>query len=187
MPAKHAIGNVIASDELQEMATAYGPSCVLSAAARLGVADALGDAERSAVDVAASCRADAPSMYRLLRAMAALGLLNQTSPQHFRLTALGRPLRRDVPDSAWAAVVFWADLLANFWTQLGECVRTGQNATQVMEQAGIASRWSQDPDANGSSVRSWAPVRQRTTLPSSIHGHFPQPALSPTSAAVEAR
>jgi O-methyltransferase/methyltransferase family protein len=148
MPAKRAIGNVIASNELQEMATAYGPSCVLSAAARLGVADALGDAERSASDVAMACKADAGSTYRLLRTMAALGLLNQTSPQHFRLTALGQPLRRDVPDSAWASVVFWADLLANSWTQLGECVRTGQNAARVMEKAGIASRWSQDPDAS---------------------------------------
>lgn len=173
MPAKRAIGNVIASNELQEMATAYGPSCVLSAAARLGIADALGDAERSASDVAASCKADAPSMYRLLRAMAALGLLNQTDPQHFRLTALGKPLRRDVPDSAWAAVVFWADLLANFWTQLGECVRTGQNASQVMEKAGIASRWSQDPDANAifravmgtSPAKNYAPIVDSWTFP----------------------
>lgn len=173
MPAKRAIGNVIASNELQEMATAYGPSCVLSAAARLGIADALGDAERSASDVAASCNADAPSMYRLLRAMAALGLLNQTSPQHFRLTSLGKPLRRDAPDSAWAAVVFWADLLANFWTQLGECVRTGQNASQVMEKAGIASRWSQDPDANAifravmgtSPAENYAPIVDAWTFP----------------------
>lgn len=173
MPAKRAIGNVIASNELQEMATAYGPSCVLSAAARLGIADALGDAERSASDVAESCNADAPSMYRLLRAMAALGLLNQTDPQHFRLTALGKPLRRDVPDSAWAAVVFWADLLANFWTQLGECVRTGQNASQVMEKAGIASRWSQDPDANAifravmgtSPAENYAPIVDSWTFP----------------------
>jgi hypothetical protein len=173
MPAKHAIGNVIASNELQEMATAYGPSCVLSAAARLGVADALGDAERSASDVATACKSDPASMYRLLRAMAALGLLNQTSPQHFRLTALGKPLRRDVPDSAWAAVVFWADLLANFWTQLGECVRTGQNASQVMEKAGIASRWSQDPDANAifravmgtSPAENYAPIVDAWTFP----------------------
>ncbi len=173
MPAKHAIGNVVASNELQEMATAYGRSCVLSAAARLGVADALGDAERSAADVATTCKSDPASMYRLLRAMAALGLLNQTSPQHFRLTALGKPLRRDVPDSAWASVVFWADLLANFWTQLGECVRTGQNASQVMEQAGIASRWSQDPDANAifravmgtSPTENYAPIVDAWTFP----------------------
>src|SRR5579859_3052899 len=147
MPAKRAIGNVIASNELLEMAMAFGPSCVLCAAARLGVADALGDAERSVAHVAQVCKADPSSMYRLLRAMAALGLLTEIRPQHFRLTALGQPLRKDAPESAWAAVVFWADLLANFWSQLGECVRTGQNAAQVKEQAGVASRWSQDPEA----------------------------------------
>lgn len=148
MAMKNAIGNVIANTKLLEMATAFGPSCVLSAAARLGVADALGDAERSASEVAKACRADASSMYRLLRAMAALGLLEETQQRRFRLTEMGRPLRKDVPDSSSAAVVFWADLLADFWSHLAECVRTGQNAQQVMDKAGIASRWSQVPEAN---------------------------------------
>jgi O-methyltransferase domain/Dimerisation domain len=148
MPAKCGIGNVTAATDLLEMAMAYSRSCVLCAGARLGVADAMRDAERSAQDIAAACQADAASMYRLLRAMAALGLLEERKPQHFRLTALGQPLRKDVPDSAWASVIFWADLLADFWSQLGECVRTGQNAAQIMAQSGRPSRWSQDPEAS---------------------------------------
>jgi trans-aconitate methyltransferase len=175
MPAKRTIGNVTASTDLLEMAMAFGPSCVLCAAARLGVADALGDAERSASEVATACNADPSSMFRLLRAMAALGLLNETSPEHFRLTVLGRPLRKDVPDSAWAAVVFWADLLANFWSRLGECVRTGKNAAQVMEQAGIPSRWSQEPDAGSifravmgtSPAEDYAPIADAWPFPAS--------------------
>ena len=175
MPAKRTIGNVTASTDLLEMAMGFAPSCVLCAAARLGVADALGDAGRSASEVATACNADPTSMYRLLRAMAALGLLNETSPQHFRLTELGRPLRKDVPDSAWAAVVFWADLLANFWSQLGECVRTGKNGAQVMEQAGIASRWSQEPDAGSifravmgtSPAEDYAPIADAWPFPAS--------------------
>jgi hypothetical protein len=147
MPAKRAIGNVTAANDLLEMAMSFGPSNVLCAAARLGVADALGDAERSASEIASVCKADPSSMYRLLRVMAALGLLDETSPQHFRLTRMGQSLRKDVPESAWSAVVFWADLLADFWSQLGECVRSGQNATQVMEQANRRSRWSQDREA----------------------------------------
>ena len=147
MPAKSGIGNVTAATDLLEMAMAYSRSCVLCAGARLGVADALGDAERSAQEIATACKADSSSMYRLLRAMAALGLLEETKPQHFRLTEMGQPLRKDVPESAWSSVVFWSDLLADFWSQLGECVRTGQNAAQVMAQAGRPSRWSQDPEA----------------------------------------
>jgi predicted transcriptional regulator len=147
MATKYAIGNVIAYTELLEMAMAFGPSCVLSAAARLGVADALGNAERSALEVAKACRADPSSMYRLLRAMAALGLLEETPQQRFRLTEMGRPLRKDVPDSSSAAVVFWADLLADFWSHLAECVRTGQNAQQVMARRAShrAGRRSQKP------------------------------------------
>ena len=175
MPAKRTIGNVTASTDLLEMAMGFAPSCVLCAAARLGVADALGDMERSASEVATACNADPSSMYRLLRAMAALGLLSETSPQHFRLTELGRPLRKDVPDSAWAAVVFWADLLANFWSRLGECVRTGKNAAQVMEQAGIPSRWSQEPDAGSifravmgtSPAEDYAPIADAWPFPAS--------------------
>jgi hypothetical protein len=148
MPAKCGIGNVTANTELLEIAMAYSQSCVLSAAARLGIADALGDADRSAQEIASTCQADASAMYRLLRAMAALGLLQETKPQHFRLTAMGQPLRKDAPDSAWAGVVFWSDLLADCWSQLGECVRTGQNAVQVMAEAARIPRWSQDPNAS---------------------------------------
>ncbi|HEY3989004.1 MAG TPA: methyltransferase [Acidobacteriaceae bacterium] len=148
MPVKRGIGNVTANSELLEMAMAFGPSCMVSAAARLGVADALGDGERSASDIAAACQADATSMYRLLRAMAVHGLLTETQPQHFRLTEMGQALRKDAPDSGWAGVIFWSDLLADMWSQLGECVRTGKNAARVMETSGRIPRWSQDPNAS---------------------------------------
>jgi ubiquinone/menaquinone biosynthesis C-methylase UbiE len=61
---------------------------------------------------------------------------------------MGQPLRKDAPNSAWAGVVFWSDLLADCWSQLGECVRTGQNAVRVMEKSGRIPRWSQDPNAS---------------------------------------
>ncbi len=147
MPERAGIQNVSHSTGLVEMAMAYFPSRVVCAAARLGIADVLADAEQGVPQIAAGCNADGPSMYRLLRAMAALGLVEETAPETFRLTDLGRPLRKDVSDSAWPSIIFWSDLLADYWSQLGECVRTGQTAAQVMQQAGIPSRWSQDPDA----------------------------------------
>ena len=57
------------------------------------------------------------------------------------------PLRKDAPDSVWAAVVFWADLLADSWSLLTDCVRTGRPAAEV-RPPNIPSRWSQDPEAN---------------------------------------
>jgi O-methyltransferase domain len=142
------IGNVTGSTALVEMAMAYSRSRMVCAAARLGIADALAGGERSVDELAKSCSADPGSLYRLCRALAIFGIVSETAPGKFVLTPFGEPLRKDAPNSVWPAVVFWADLLADSWSYLTDCVRTGQSAFQVMESRGIASRWSQDPDAN---------------------------------------
>jgi hypothetical protein len=141
------IGNVTPNAELVQMAMSYARSYMLCAAARLGVADALGDEVRSVDHLAETCRADVDALYRLLRALASIGVTEETTPKHFRLTPLGRPLRRDVAQSAWPAVVFWADLLADEWSLLTDCVRTGKPAWQVRDP-NVPSRWSQDPEAS---------------------------------------
>ena len=142
-----SIGNVTPNAALVQMAMSYSRSCMLCAAARLGVADALGDEVRSIDILAESCQADGDALYRLLRALASVGITQETRPRHFRLTPFGKPLRRDVAQSVWPAVIFWADLLADSWSLLTDCVRTGKPASQV-RNPNVPSRWSQDPDAS---------------------------------------
>jgi hypothetical protein len=141
------IGNVTPNAELVQIAMSYSRSFMLSAAARLGIADALGEEVRSVDCLAETCQADVDALYRLLRALASIGVTEETTPRHFRLTPFGRPLRRDVAQSAWPAVVFWADLLADNWTLLAGCVRTGKPASEVRDP-NVPSRWSQDPEAS---------------------------------------
>jgi hypothetical protein len=141
------IGNVTTNTGLVEMAMAFSRSRMLCAAARLGVADALGDEVRSVGFLAEACQADAGALYRLLRALASIGVTEETTSEHFRLTSFGKPLRKDVPQSVWAAVIFWADLLADDWSLLTDCIQTGQPAAQIRDPK-IPSRWSQDPEAN---------------------------------------
>jgi hypothetical protein len=141
------IGNVTPNVGLVEMAMAYSRSRILCAAARLGIADALGDAERNVEELGGICQADPSALYRLLRALASIGVTTETAPGCFRLTAFGEPLRRDAPQSAWPAVVFWADLLADSWSLLTDCVRTGKPASEVRDP-NVPSRWSQDPEAS---------------------------------------
>src|ERR1035438_4043025 len=141
------IGNVTTNTKLVEMAMAYSRSRVLCAAARLGVADALGDDVHSVGFLAEKCQADANALYRLLRALASIGVTEEMSPEHFRLTEFGKPLRRNEPQSVWSAVIFWADLLADDWSLLTDCVRTGKPASQVRDPK-IPSRWSQDAEAD---------------------------------------
>jgi hypothetical protein len=126
------------------MAQGYFRGKALCAAVRLKVADALGDEERTLDELAAVTETNADSLYRLLRALASIGVVEEVAPSRFALTALGRPLRRDAPDSVWASIVFWADLLADSWTYMADCVRAGgkSGAAAVMEWEGATSRWS---------------------------------------------
>jgi hypothetical protein len=159
------IGNVTTNTGLVEMAMAYSRSRVLSAAARLGVADAIGDEVRSIDYLAEMCQADADALYRLLRALASIGITEETTPKHFRLTPFGQPLRRDVDQSAWPAIVFWADLLADEWSLLTDCIRTGMPASKVRDPK-VPSRWSQDPEANSifRAVMGTAPAEDYTPI-----------------------
>jgi len=157
--AKAGFTNTAGNQALTEMAMGYFRSRALCAAARLGVADALGDSERTLEQLATACEAKPASLFRLLRALASFGVVVETQPGSFVLTASGKPLRKDVAGSEWASVVFWADLLADNWAYLTDCVRTGENATRVRPE-GVPARWSQDPDARAifGAVRGTAPA-----------------------------
>src|SRR5580704_9110111 len=141
-----AIGNVTDNNALVEMAMGYARSRALCAAARLEIADCFNGSEKTVAQLAGACKADEASLYRLLRALASFGIVSETAPARFVLTTLGAPLRQGAPDSVWAAVIFWADLLADQWSYLTECVQTGQSAARIMAQKNVASHWSSDPN-----------------------------------------
>ena len=141
-----SVGNESPNAALIQMALAYRRSALLCAAARLGVADALGDEVRDLDFLSKTCQADADALYRLLRALASLGVTEETAPKQFRLTSFGGPLRKDAPQSAWPSVIFYGDLIADSYTWLTDCVRTGRPASDVRDP-NVPTRWSQYPDA----------------------------------------
>src|SRR5690348_2836943 len=125
---------------LFNMATGYFRSCALCAAARLGVADVIGDTEQPVADLATACGAHPESLYRLLRALASFGIVTETRPRTFALAALGQKLRKDAPETEWHTIIFWADLLADCWSYLTECVQKGEPARNITPP-GVTLRW----------------------------------------------
>ena len=76
-------------------------------AAELRIADLLADGPVSCAELARATRTHEPSLYRVLRLLAALGVLDTVGSQSFGLTALGDRLRSDAP----ACVRSWAIFL----------------------------------------------------------------------------
>ncbi|HUQ40098.1 MAG TPA: methyltransferase [Acidimicrobiales bacterium] len=119
----------------------------LCAAVRLGIADNL-DVDRSLEDLAERVHANGPALRRLLRGLASIGVVELRAGDEVALTEYGQTLRHDHPDSIWTTVVFWADLLADNWAYLDECVRTGETAWSVAERSGTTLRFANEPNAN---------------------------------------
>jgi Dimerisation domain len=68
-------------------------SHAIAAAAELGVADALAEGPLPLAEIATRTRTDAPSLYRLLRALGIAGVFAETSPNIFGNTVLSDRLR----------------------------------------------------------------------------------------------
>jgi hypothetical protein len=104
----------------------YAPAQVIYVAARLRIADHLTGGAMTSAEMAACTETHAPSMYRLLRALACLGAVAEAGPDRFELTTAGARLRTEAPDSIRAQVLlFCSPEVWRSWGELEYSVRTG--------------------------------------------------------------
>lgn len=82
-----------------QMITAYWVSQAIGVAARLGVADQLGQGPRSAQEVAKAVGANPSALFRVMRMLASIGILRMDERAVFSLTPLGETLRSNAPGS----------------------------------------------------------------------------------------
>jgi hypothetical protein len=116
-------------DALWRMANAYQVSQAIHVAASLGLADHLTEGPRTVEELAdATGGSHAPSLYRLLRALASVGIFAEVDGR-FGLTPLAEYLRSDAPGSvrAWAAMV-GRPYAWSAWSSLRDSVATGEPA-----------------------------------------------------------
>ena len=91
---------------LIQMGRAHVVSRTVYAAAKLGLADQLASGPKSAAELAGAMQVHAPSLHRLMRTLASLGVLTERPEQRFALTSLGEALKTNAPGSARASVIF---------------------------------------------------------------------------------
>jgi len=104
-------------------------SQAIAVAAELGIADVLKDGPKTAADIARTANASEDGVYRLLRALGSVGLFAETGNRRFRLTPLGRLLRRDSSQALGGYARFIGDQSTwRPWGELRHSVRTGEPA-----------------------------------------------------------
>lgn len=95
--------------------------------AELRIADLLAGGPRSVEALAGATGAHARSLGRLLRLLAALGVVEEATDGLYRLTEAGQLLRSDVPGSLRGiAAMFGGELHTRGWARLHHSVMTGE-------------------------------------------------------------
>ncbi|WP_433126367.1 methyltransferase [Micromonospora sp. CA-240977] len=115
--------------QLIRLTYGYMASRMIHTAVRLGLPDLLDGVARDSVELAERIGAHAPSLHRLLRALAGLGLLAETEPGRFRLATLGAPLSRRAEHRTTALTeLFLSAEFWDSWQNLEHSIRTGRAA-----------------------------------------------------------
>ena len=102
------------------------------AVAELGIADLLADEPRSSEELAAAAEVDEPSLYRVLRMLAALGVFEERESRTFKLTVVGERLRAGAPVGmrSWAIFLEALGGVRPFGHIL-ETIRTGRPGREI--------------------------------------------------------
>jgi len=134
--------------QLADLLWGYQRTQLLYVAAKLGIADLLVTGPRSTEELAAATGTHAPSLYRLLRALAGHAVFAEQEDGRFELTPLAALLQTDSPDSMRAMALAEGEDFYAVWGELLHSVRTGETAfARVYGMANWEYR-AQNPEAN---------------------------------------
>jgi hypothetical protein len=115
-------------EEMNRLLSGYWLSKAIYVAAKLGIADLLAHVGRSADDLARETKTHGPSLYRMLRALASVGVFVEDTPGRFSLTHMATCLRSDVPGSQRALAIMLGEEQFRAWSEFLYCVQTGKTA-----------------------------------------------------------
>jgi hypothetical protein len=136
---------------LQQLVFGFFPSAVLSVAVRLRIPDLLAGGPRSSDELAATTDTHPPSLYRLLRALAYLGILEEHEPGRFGLSDMGALLRSDDPHSMVATTqLFCGEHVWRAWGDLMAAVQTGRPSHERGIVAEPFVEFGEDPERSRS-------------------------------------
>src|SRR5688500_827064 len=133
---------------LRRLVNGYQVSQAIHVAAVLGIADRLAGGPKSSEELASATQSHPDALYRLLRALAAVGVFREEPGRHFALTPLSECLRADAPQPVgpWAAFMpsppQW-----QAWGALLHSVRTGETAFRHVHGEDVWAYRARHPEA----------------------------------------
>jgi predicted O-methyltransferase YrrM len=130
-----------------QMISGFWVSQMVLVAAKLGLADLITDQPKTAAELAQASGTHAPSLYRVLRGLASVGVFAEDSQGRFVSTPVTETLRRDAPGSLRAfAMAELGQEHFKAWGNLLHSVRTGEIAFDNHFGQPVWEYYAQNPE-----------------------------------------
>ncbi len=136
-----------ASQLLFQLSTGHFVASAIQVVVRLGIADRIADCTRTSAELAKATNVHEDALYRVLRALASVGLFDEIAPRCFALTAAGQLLRPGFPGSMYD-MALWVTSPFHFrvYGEMMHSVRTGQPAVEKVAGLPIFEYLPRDPE-----------------------------------------
>lgn len=136
-----------AVQQVIQLSSGYIISIALNTIVKLGIPDRLAAGAKTAGALASETGMHEDALYRVLRALAGVGLFEEDELRRFSLTASSTLLRTDVPGSMSPMVSWFCDPFHfRAYAELGHCVRTGKPAIDKVFGAPLFEYFPNDPE-----------------------------------------
>jgi hypothetical protein len=129
------------------MTTGHWISQAIYAAAKLGIADLVKEGPKLCEELAQATGVYSQRLYRLLRALASVGVFREGEDGRFGLTPLAEYLQTDVPGSLRALVIMRSELQYRAWGEVLQSLKTGETAFNLVFGQELFPYLTQHPTA----------------------------------------
>ena len=134
-------------EQILQIITNFWTSRAVYVFAKLGIPDLLASGPKTAEEIAADTKMHAPSLYRLLRALATTGFVTATADGRFAQTPVSEILATDAPGSLrWFTISELGQEHYPAWGNLMHSVKTGEIAFDNFFGADVWKYFQQNPE-----------------------------------------
>jgi hypothetical protein len=121
--------------QLLGMVNSSWMSQAIRVAAELGIADLLAGGPKHIDELASATACHAPSLRRLMRALASLDICRERADGAYELSQMGVHLQTDAATSVRSWIIWWGKYLSPVWDNLLHSVKTGEDARRLVTGA----------------------------------------------------
>ena len=130
-----------------QLGTGHFVASALQVVLRLGIPGRIGDGALTTSELATATGVQEDPLYRVLRALASVGVFHETAPRRFALADAGHLLRPGVPGSMHD-MALWVTSPFHFrvYAEMMHSVRTGQPAAEKVVGMPVFEYFPRDPE-----------------------------------------